>query len=349
MVAPPYFDIPPAGYGGVEAVVADLTDGLIAAGHTVTLIGAGRNGTQAEMVSVWPGSVADRLGDPSIEVENALLTRRAVERLIALRGVDVVHDHTYGGPLNAMVYRDLGVPTVITAHGPVHNEGRVYYRALGTDVKLISISRNQRRLAPELNWISTVYNGLRPQDWPYAESKQDYALFLGRYHPNKGAHLAVEAAHKAGLPLIMAGKRAEPIERQYFEEVIKPMLGPDDVAMGIADAVQKRELLVNARCLLFPVLWEEPFGMVMIESMVCGTPVVALRSGSVAEVVENGVTGVVCDDPDDLPQALHDVTAVDPAACRRRVTELFSAKTMARGYAEAYQLAARSRSRLAYA
>jgi glycosyltransferase involved in cell wall biosynthesis len=346
MVAPPYFDLPPAGYGGIEAVVADLTDGLTTAGHKVTLVGAGRNGTMGELIPVWPTTIADRLGDPSVETEIALLTRRAVQKLIARRAVDVVHDHTFSGPLNAAIYADMGVPTVVTAHGPAHEGNRRFYRALGTDVGLISISQQQRRLAPELNWVGTVYNGLRPGDWPYAESKQDYALFLGRYHPTKGAHLAIEAAHRAGLPLIMAGKRFESSEEKYFEEVIKPMLGPDDVAMGIADAAQKRELLVNARCLLFPVIWQEPFGMVMIESMVCGTPVVALRCGSVAEVVEPGVTGLICEDPEELPQALHDVTSIDPAACRRRVAELFSAKAMAHGYAQVYQQAVESSLRL---
>ncbi|WP_290856611.1 glycosyltransferase family 4 protein [Hamadaea sp.] len=347
MVAPPYFDLPPAGYGGIEAVVADLTDGLMAAGHKVTLVGAGRNGTLGELVPVWPGTLGDRLGDPAVEVEIALMTRRAVQKLIARRAVDVVHDHTFSGPLNGAIYADLGIPALTTVHGPAHEQNRRFYRALGTDVGLISISNQQRRLAPELNWVGTVYNGLRPNDWPYAERKQDYALFLGRYHPTKGAHLAIEAAHRAGLPLIMAGKKMEAVEKEYFEEVIEPMLGPDDVAMGVADAGQKRELLVNARCLLFPITWQEPFGMVMIESMVCGTPVVALRSGSVPEVVEHGVTGLICEDPEELPQALHDVTRIDPAACRRRVAELFSAKAMARGYAQVYQQAVESAGRLA--
>jgi glycosyltransferase involved in cell wall biosynthesis len=339
MVVPPYFDLPPKGYGGVEAVVADLSDGLVAAGHKVTLVGAGENETMAEMVQVWPGAIADRLGDPYAEIMHALLTRRAVQDLIASDQVDVVHDHTFGGPLNARLYRDLGVPVVVTVHGPVQDDPRHYYRALGTDVDFIAISDQQRHLAPELNWLSTVHNGLRPNDWPFSDRKGDYALFLGRYDPSKGVHLALEAAHAAGVRLVMAGKRSEPAEQEYFEEQIRPMLGPGDEAMGIADAQFKRELLRNARCLLFPVIWEEPFGMVMIEAMVCGTPVVALRSGAVSEVVEHGVTGLICDDPLELPQALRDVTQMDPATCRRRVTELFSAEAMSRGYAQAYHQA----------
>jgi glycosyltransferase involved in cell wall biosynthesis len=165
-------------------------------------------------------------------------------------------------------------------------------------------------------------------------------LFLGRYNPTKGAHLAVQAAHDAGLPIVLAGKREEPIEHKYFENVVVPLLAEGDQAMDVADATLKRELLANARCLLFPVQWQEPFGMVMIEAMVCGTPVVALRNGSVAEIVESGVTGIVCDDPSQLAAALDDVRRIDPAACRRRVVERFDVTAMVRGYVRAYRHAA---------
>ena len=342
MVVPPYFDLPPSGYGGVEAVVADLVDGLVAAGHKVTLVGADcRNATMAELVPVWPKALGDRIGDPEVEVAHAMLTRRAVEHLIAVRDVDVVHDHSFGGPLNAHAYARLGVPTVVTTHGVVHEHNRRYYRGLGRDAGLVSISLRQRALAPELNWLTTVYNGLRPADWPFRSTKQDYALFLGRYHPNKGAHLAVLAAHEAGLPIILAGKKLERAEREYYDDVVIPLLRPGDEAMEVADATLKRQLLVNARCLLFPVRWQEPFGMVMIEAMACGTPVVALDSGSVREVVDSSVTGIVCDRPSELAGAIRRLDTIDPAACRRRVVELFDVTAMTQGYADAYQLATR--------
>lgn len=340
MVTPPYFDLPPAAYGGVEAVVADLVDGLITAGHKVTLVGAGgHNGTMAEMVPVWPKTIPERLGDPEVEATHAMLTRRAVERLIATRDVDVIHDHTFSGPLNAAAYALKGVPTVVTTHGPVHEKHRRYYRDLRFDAGLVSISRAQRMLAPELNWAGTVYNGLSPAEWPYQAAKQDYVLFLGRYHPTKGAHLAVLAAHEAGLPIILAGKRQEKAEWDYFEDVVQPLLRPGDEAMDIAGAALKRELMANARCLVFPVQWQEPFGMVMIESMVCGTPVVALRNGSVPEVVESGVTGFVCDEPSELAPAIDASTALDPAACRKRVVENFDVAAMVRGYTRVYDRA----------
>lgn len=337
LIAPPYFDVPPAAYGGVESVIADLTDGLMDLGHEVTIVGAGHNGTRARMLQVWESTAADRLGEPYPEVLHAVLTRRTVEDLALAGEVDVVHDHTLSGPLNASAYAELGLPTVVTVHGPPHSDARRYYRALGTDISLVSISHRQAALAPELNWVTTVHNGLQPRRWPYSSHKGDYALWLGRYHPDKAPHLALEAARAAGVPLVLAGKCSEPVEKKYYAEVIEPLLGPDDKVVGVADAILKRELLVDARCLLFPVQWEEPFGMVMIESMVCGTPVVALRNGAVPEVVIDGVTGLVCGRPEDLPAALEAVSEIDPGACRRHVETNFSAERMAANYVRCYR------------
>ncbi|GAA1630016.1 glycosyltransferase family 4 protein [Catellatospora bangladeshensis] len=339
MVAPPYFDIPPQAYGGIEAVIADLANALVDLGHQVTVIGAGRDGTRARFWQVWEQAVPERLGEPGPEIIYATLTRRVVENLHAAGEVDVVHDHTFAGPLNAPAYDAMGLPTVVTVHGPVDSELRGYYRTLDRDLSLVAISHRQRALAPELNWVGAVHNGLRPQDWPFQREKKDYALFLGRFSPDKGAHTAVRVAHEAGLPLILAGKCAEPAEKKYFAEHVEPLLGPHDDMIGIADATLKRELLANARCLLFPVQWEEPFGMVMIEAMVCGTPVVALRAGAVPEVVEDGVSGFICDDPGQLPAALRAAVELDPAECREQVVRRFSDERMAMGYVQAYRAA----------
>ncbi|WP_020417521.1 glycosyltransferase family 4 protein [Amycolatopsis sp. ATCC 39116] len=336
MVAPPYFDVPPKAYGGVEAVVADLADALVDRGHHVTLIGAGRPGTKARFVPVWDRTVPELLGEPYPEVMHAIAARRAVQRLAATEGVDVVHDHSLAGPLNAPAY---GVPTVVTVHGPVGEDMARYYTELGDDVHLVAISDRQRELAPGLNWIGTVHNALRLADWPFESEKDDYALFLGRFHPDKAPHLALEAAHRAGLRLVLAGKCAEPIEKEYFEREVRPRLTENDHVFGVADATAKRELLAKARCLLFPIQWEEPFGMVMIEAMACGTPVVALRSGAVPEVVVDGVTGLVRDDPADLVQALHDVRHLDPAKCRAHVAERFDVGGLGAGYEAAYRRA----------
>jgi glycosyltransferase involved in cell wall biosynthesis len=339
LVAPPYFDVPPSAYGGIEAVVAELADSLVDLGHPVTLIGAGRAGTKATFRPVWEGTIPHRLGEAFPEVAHAAVVRRAVERLAAAGAVDVVHDHTVAGPLNAPAYRALGLPTVVTAHGPVDADLRRIYRSLGRDISLVAISGRQRQLAPELNWVGTVHNALRLESWPFRARKAGYALFLGRFHRDKGAHLALDAAHAAGVPVVLAGKCAEPSEREYFAKEVEPRIGPDDEVFGVADAVAKRRLLSEARCLLFPVQWEEPFGMVMIEAMACGTPVVALRAGSVPEVVASGVSGIICDDPAELPAAIARAASIDPVACRAHVAERFTTDKLARGYTRAYRTA----------
>lgn len=337
LVAPPYFDIPPKGYGGTEAVVADLADALVKRGHHVTVLGAGEPGTAARFVPLWDDALSDRLGQPFPEVMHALKVRRAIERIAETDGVDVVHDHTFAGPLNAAVYRSLGLPTVVTVHGPIDDDLYPYYRELGPDVGLIAISDRQRELAPDLNWVGRVHNALRIDEWPFRADKGDYALFLGRYAPYKGAHLALDAAHEAGIPLVLAGKCDEPSEQAFFDEYVRPRLTPNDHVFGQADATSKRKLLAGARCLLFPIQWEEPFGMVMIEAMACGTPVVALRGGAVPEVVVDCVTGFVCDKPDDLPDAIHKASTIDPATCRRHVAGHFAVGQFGSGYERIYR------------
>lgn len=343
MVVPPYFDVPPKAYGGVEAVVADLVDSLVARGHEVTLLGAGEPGTKATFLPLWDRTVPERLGEPFPEVVHALRVRRAIERLADTASVDLVHDHTFAGPLNAPAYEGLGLPTVVTVHGPVQDDCYRYYREMGDEVALVAISDRQRELAPDLNWAGRVYNALHVEEWPFRAEKKDYALFLGRYNDCKAPHLAVQAAHEAGIPLVLAGKCSEPAELSYFEEQVRPLLTDNDHVFGMADATAKRRLLAEASCLLFPVRWEEPFGMVMIEAMVCGTPVVALRGGAVPEVVVDGVTGRICDDPAELPAAIAEVRGYDPAACRAHVEQNFGAHTLGRGYEQVYRNLLRQR------
>jgi glycosyltransferase involved in cell wall biosynthesis len=266
-----------------------------------------------------------------------------VQRLAEEEGIDVVHDHTLAGPLNAPAYAELGLPTVVTMHGPVDDDLHQLYRTLATDIHLVAISERQRQLAPDLPWAGMVHNAVRVDTFPYRTDKGDYALFLGRFHPDKAPHLALDAAHAAGRPLVLAGKCAEPAEEEYFDREVRPRLTDRDRVFGVADAEAKRELLAEARCLLFPIQWEEPFGMVMIEAMACGTPVVALRGGAVPEIVVDGVTGYVCDDPAQLPEALRRLDRIDPAACRRRVVEHFDMETLGAGYEAVYRAVLGSR------
>lgn len=331
MVAPPWFEVPPSGYGGTEAVVAHLVDGLVARGHHVTLVGAGRPGTRAqEFVPVFDDPPTAHLGDPMPEVIQAAAAARLLEEADA----DVVHDHTLAGPLLA---RGRGAPTVVTMHGPVAGWSGEYYRRLGDTIDLVAISDSQRRLAPDLPWVGTVHNAIDVATFPYRERKDDYVLWLGRFNPDKGVHIAIDTARAAGRRIVLAGKLNEAAEREYFDEMVRPRLGPDVEYVGEADATLKRELLAGARAMLFPIQWDEPFGMVMIEAMACGTPVVATRRGSVPEVVRHGETGIVVDREEDLVHALELAEDLDPAAARRHVEQRFDLDVMAAGYEATYR------------
>ncbi|HET9897417.1 MAG TPA: glycosyltransferase family 4 protein [Streptosporangiaceae bacterium] len=333
MVAPPYFDVPPAAYGGIETVVADLVDALVARGHEVTLIGTGRHATRAQrFITTYDVGPADRLGEPMPEMVHAAKVAGILDSL----DVDVIHDHTMAGPLMA---RGRLTPTVVTAHGPVHGDSGDYYRALGDTVQLVAISDAQRLTAPDLPWSARVHNAIRAQTFPFRVEKDDYALFLGRFHPDKAPHLAIDAARGAGLPVVLAGKCSEPVERAYFSREIEPRIDTDVTIFGIADATAKRRLLSRAACMLFPITWEEPFGLVVIEAMACGTPVVALRRGAATELVVHGQTGIIVDEPSELPAAIARARELDPAACRKHVEAGFTVEVMAEGYEAVYRQA----------
>lgn len=339
LVAPPYFSIPPTAYGGVEAVVADLADALIDRGHDVTLLCAGPSGTRARDHLLWDEPQSARLGEALIEVVHAGAVHRAIAEIAAADGLDVVHDHTLTGALLAPGHP---VPTVLTCHGPMLPEIRSLYADMAPDLGLVAISHRQRALAPESAWIGTVHNAVRASDWPMrttAPGDGEFALFLGRLHPDKAPHLAMDAAHAAGLPIVLAGKCAEPIELAYLEREVRPRLRERDVLFGMADATQKRDLLVRASCMLMPIVWEEPFGMVLIEAAVCGTPVVALRAGAVPEIVVEGVTGFVCDDLAAFTAAIGRVGQLDPQDCRDHAIANFGVERMAEGYERAYAAA----------
>ncbi len=336
MVAPPWFTVPPHGYGGVENVCADLVAGLVDRGHEVTLIGAGASGTPGRFVATYDVPPSARLGEPLPEVLHAAAAARAIAEL----DPDVVHDHTLAGPLQA---RGRRAPTVVTMHGPVAGEPGEYYRQLGTSIDLVAISTAQRRAAPDLPWVGTVHNALDVASFPFRAEKDDVLLFLGRLHPDKAAHLAIDAARGAGLPIMLAGKCTEPVEREYVRTHIEPRLGPDVTLLGPVDAAEKRILLARAAALVFPIVWDEPFGMVMIEAMACGTPVVALRRGSVPEVVVDGVTGVVCDTPEQMPDAIHQARRLAPVACREHVRDTFDVATMAVRYEAVYRASIETR------
>lgn len=332
VVAPPWFELPPTGYGGTEAVVAGLVDALVDRGHEVTLVGSGRHRTKAQhFVQVYEEPPSALLGNPMPEVQAAAVAAAALADL----DVDLVHDHSLAGPLLARSRRE---PTVITMHGPATGPNGDYFEALGRTVDMVAISAAQQRLNPRLNWAGVVHNAIEVASFPYRERKDDYVLWLGRFNPDKGAHLAIDAARAIGRRVVLAGKLNEAEERRYFEEAVRPRLGAGVEYVGEADARLKRELFGGAACLAFPIQWDEPFGMVMVEAMACGTPVAAIGRGSVPEVVADGVSGVIAASVDDFTTALERAMTLDPAGCRRHAEQHFDLPVMAAGYERVYRM-----------
>jgi glycosyltransferase involved in cell wall biosynthesis len=332
VVAPPWFEIPPTGYGGIEVLCADLVDALVERGHDVLLVGAGDHGTKANFAATGPTADATRLGQGLPEVLHAA----AAAQIIDEAEVDVVHDHTAAGPLLAF---NRPQPTVVTAHGPVDGELGEYYRRLAPSVHLVAISDAQRALAPDLPWTATVPNAVDVHRHKFHADKEDFVLFLGRVSGEKAPDLAIQAARAAGRRLVAVSKCNEPDEIRYFEDKVEPLLGDDVTWLDDPPQDEKLDLLARARCLVFPIQWDEPFGLVMIEAMASGTPVVALRRGAVPEVVVHGVTGFVCDDVDEFPKAIEAAGDLDPVACRDHVSTRFSPARMARGYEREYRRA----------
>jgi glycosyltransferase involved in cell wall biosynthesis len=332
ILSPVWFPVPPVGYGGIEWVVSLLADGLAEAGHDVTLFASGDSLTKAELAAVYDEAPSAEIGTTTPELRHALACYERAEEF------DIVNDHS--GPLAAALGRGSPTPVVHTVHGPLTGEPGELYVTLSKvapEVGLISLSLNQRRPQPDLPWVATCPNALDLDAYPVHTDRGEYLLFLGRMSADKGCHRAVEVAEEVGVPLKIAGKMREPAEREYFETYVAPHLGEGVEYLGETSHGKKVALLQNARATLFPIDWEEPFGLVMIESMACGTPVIATRWGAVPEVIEEGRSGVIVDDYREMAGALADADKLEPLECRRYAEERFSAERMVRDYESAYE------------
>ena len=332
VLAPVWFSVPPTGYGGIEWIVSLLADGLVDAGHDVTLFASGDSQTKAKLSAVFEQAPSHLIGQAETEFRHALSCyERAAD-------FDIINDHS--GPPAAALSGAVATPAVHTVHGPLNGvQGELYESVARVAPKLglISISLNQRKPKPDLPWIANCPNALDFSLYPCKPHRGDYLLFLGRMSTDKGAHRAIAVAMETGLPLKLAGKRNEPSEHDYFAEYVEPHLVDGIEYLGEVTHGEKVELLQNARATLFPVEWEEPFGLVMIESMACGTPVIATRRGAVPEVIEHGRSGIIVEDYRLMPLALEDADAIDPWECRRFVEERFAPERMVGDYVAAYR------------
>jgi glycosyltransferase involved in cell wall biosynthesis len=339
VLSPPWFPVPPTGYGGIEWIVSLLADGLARDGHDVTLFASGDSRTRAKLAWVYKHAPSDQIGRSLPDLRHVL---SAYERA---GDFDVINDHT--GHVGAVLGGLVETPVVHTVHGPLDGEPGEVYESIGRvapEVGLISLSLNQRRPKPDLNWVANIPNALDLEHYPCQPHKGDYLLFVGRMNHEKGAHRAVAVAMELGLPLKLAGKVREEKEKEYFAEFIEPHLGNGIEYLGEVNHGTKVELLQNARATLFPIEWEEPFGLVMIESMACGTPVIATRHGAVPEVIEeDGRGGLVVDSWRDIPDALERADEIDPREARRYAEERFSPERMVGDYVRAYEAAISAR------
>jgi glycosyltransferase involved in cell wall biosynthesis len=333
VLSPVWFPVPPSGYGGIEWVVSLLADGLVEAGHDVTLFASGDSRTKATLAYVYEEAPSQWIGRTHWELSHALACYGEAEEF------DVISDHTgvAGLALSGLVDR----PVVHTVHGPLVGEpGLMYERLAGLipNVHLVSLSINQRRPKPDLPWLANCPNALDLSLYPCKPHTGDYLLFLGRMSVDKGCHRAIAVAMERELPLKIAGKMQEPKERAYFEEFVEPHLGIHGIEyLGEVSHGTKVELLQDARVTLFPIDWEEPFGLVMIESMACGTPVVATNRGAVPEVIEHGRSGIIVEHYREMAGALEQADALEPLECRRYVEERFSPERMVDDYVRAYR------------
>jgi glycosyltransferase involved in cell wall biosynthesis len=331
-VAPLYESVPPRLYGGTERVVSHLTEALVELGHDVTLFASGDSKTSAQLCPVWETGLRLAEGIVDRMAPHILLLDKVCQRA---QDFDVIHFHI--DYLHFNLSRRLGLRAVTTLHGRLDlPELGPLYREFH-DIPLVSISNSQRRPLPWVNWRATVYHGLPLDLYCPNHASGDYLAFIGRISPEKRLDLAIEIAHKAGLPLKVAAK-IDDVDRRYFDTTIEPLLGGSDVEfLGELGDADKQELLGNALALVFPIDWPEPFGLVMIEAMACGTPVIAFPCGSVREVIDDGVTGFVVNGVDEAVQAVSSVRDLDRNRCRRQFERRFSAQRMAEDYLEVYR------------
>jgi len=332
-ISPLFESVPPAVYGGTERVVSYLTEELVRAGHDVTLFASGDSHTAARLVPMVERSL--RLDPDSIDqlAHHILMIERI--RQVA-KSFDILHFHI--DYLHFPMSRHLGVPQITTLHGRLDLKDLIPLYDEFTDMPVVSISNSQRAPLPQANWIGTIYHGL-PEDLlvPDPDPPGDYLVFIGRISPEKRVDRAVEIARRAGLPLRVAAKISH-TDETYFRDEIAPLFEEPFVEyLGEVNDAEKGPLLGGARALLFPIDWQEPFGLVMIEAMACGTPTIAWGEGSVSEVLTDSLTGFIVESVEEAAAAVERTQSLSRADIRREFERRFTAQRMASDYLSIYE------------
>jgi len=331
-VAPLFERVPPSAYGGTERVVSYLTEELTRLGHEVTLFASGDSHTSAALAPMRARSIRT---DPECQDPLACHVLMIEEVARAAHEFDIVHFHT--GFLHFPIARRLDAAHVTTLHGRLDLPDLPPLFEEFLDMPLVSISTAQRRPLARASWERTIHHGLPPALLPFSAESRGYLVFIGRISPEKRPDRAIEIARQAGLPLKIAAK-IDAADRRYFHETIEPMLSTPGVEfIGEVGDAQKAELLGGAQALLFPIDWPEPFGMVIIEAMACGTPVIAWNRGSVPELIEHGRSGFIVETIKDAVMAVLEAARLDRAACRAAFDARFTADRMACEYVSIYE------------
>lgn len=328
IIAPPWLPVPAPAYGGTEAVLDELARGLHAAGHNVLMVCHPDSTCPVPKASVIPAEDAVRMGRASIELEHVIGAYELVQ------DADVVHDHTLAGPIHSARFANL--PVVTTNHNAFTRTYNAIYGAVVPRVALVAISKSHAA-STHLPVDAIVYHGVNVDDFPVGAGDGGHVALLGRMAANKGVHRAIAVARTAGIRLKIAAKMREPHEHAYFEEFVRPHLGDDVIYLGEVDADGKRELLASAAALLNPISWREPFGMAMLESLACGTPVVGCPQGAAPEIVEHGLTGFLGDSDAELINGLRSLDQIDRTVCREQARQRFSVEQMVEGYVRVFE------------
>ncbi|MBI2942096.1 MAG: glycosyltransferase family 4 protein [Chloroflexi bacterium] len=330
VLCPLWEQVPPPAYGGIEAVVSLLADELVHRGHEVTLFASGDSVTRATLCAVVDRSLRTSTGLANPQFYEWASIASAFVRA---SDFDVIHNHC-GEP--AMLFAAFSPrPVLTTCHGPLIVDSQVIWERYTGYYN--TISRAAKEGLPDRNYLGVVYNGIDVESFPFCGEKEDFLLFLSRISPEKGTHIAIDVARVLGQRLVLAGK-VDRVDQEYYEREIEPRIDGDLVRyVGEADASQKRSLFSRARCLVHPITWPEPFGLVMAEAMACGTPVVAFRRGAAPELIHHGETGFVVDDFDACCEAIRQVHHISPHRCREHVATRFGVSQMVDGYEALYQ------------
>jgi glycosyltransferase involved in cell wall biosynthesis len=329
LIAPPWFSVPPAGYGGTEWVVSILAEGLVERGHEVTLFASGGSRTGARLVTTFDDPPSKQLGDMVLEA------RHVAHAYSRWQHFDVIHDHTLAGLVAGSV---VPIPVVHTIHGQVEDRIAELYRRVAPPVHLVAISEHHGSTLPAGCEPTVIHNGIDVASFPFEHRQGDYLLWVGRVCPEKGILDAIEIARRAKLPLKLLAKVNEPPEQRYMEDFVRPALAriEHDLCFQVSNE-EKLAAYRGALATVFPIHWPEPFGLVMVESMATGTPVIAFRNGSVPEVIHDGTTGFICETIDEAAGAVARVGELDRLACREWVHQRFDSALNILRYEQLYR------------